>query len=180
MTPTTVRARSLMITPRPMMSGIAAEAALPETVRQDDDRFEARRRGLVGREVSGRGSARRRASGTDRASPTRQAVARRRIRVVTVKLRPRNPPRSSNDCDCRLNVDEIRIRQVGVVPVLGLQPMGRVQRDDAIAAVAKRQRSQQQRVDQAEHGDVGADADRQRHERRDEKARALAKPPDGL
>ncbi len=99
---------------------------------------------------------------------------------MTVKLRPRNPATSSNDCDCRANVDEIPIRQVGIVPIFGLQPVRGVQRDDAIAPFAKWQRSQEQRVDQAEHGHVGADPQRQRHERGGEKSRATTEASDRL
>jgi hypothetical protein len=55
-----------------------------------------------------------------------------------------------------------------------------VDRDDAIAPVSKGQGAKQERVHQAEDGDVGADAHGESEERGDQEPRPLPEPADGL
>ena len=103
-------------------------------------------------------------------SPSNRSAS---LSVVTVKFRERKPATLVEGFRLALQIQQIRIGQPGVVPVLCLQAVRRVQGDDAIAAIAKRQRTQQQRIDDAEDRDVGANADGQRDERGQREARAL-------
>src|SRR5262245_52442060 len=48
--------------------------------------------------------------------------------------------------------------------------------DETIGALAERHRAQAEAVDEAENGDVGADADRERKERRDHESWSLFEP----
>ena len=151
---------------------IGAVAALPQTVRQDDRRLEARHGRLLGEEVA----AQHRLDPEQREQVGRDRLAQQPLGIALARHREIARQEAGDAVEgsrLALQVQQIRIRDPRVVPVLRLQAMRRVQGDDAVAAIAKRQRTQQQRIDDAEDRDVGANADGQRDERGQREARAL-------
>ncbi len=100
MTPTTVRARSLMTTPRPMIPGSPPKRRCQRPcVRMTTDSSPGGAASSAVKERPRMGSTpsiENISVVTD--TPTSRSAS---DSLVTVKLRPRNPATSSNDCDCR-------------------------------------------------------------------------------